>query len=586
MDTLLRLWRLLAPFKWRVALSILLGLFTIGANIGLMATSGYLIASAALHPSTILLLWVPIVGVRFFGIARAVFRYLERLVSHDVTFRILARLRVWVYEQIEPLIPGLFIRKRRTDVLSTLVSDVDTLQDFYLRVVAPPGIAVSALVLVFAILARYSVGVAAMDITMLLITGLVLPYLANRFGQPIGRCLVSRRADVQTEVADLIQGLPEILAFGREKDALQSFSMAQGRLAAKQFAMGKLSGYFAGLTALSTHITVWLVLVVAIPLVGTGHISGIDLTVVVLTTMAGFEAVSGLSVTFQYFGQAMAAARRVFAFGDESPAVENPVYPLPVSKAPDLSIRNLEFGYGRDSTLALKAINVEIPAGRKVAIVGHSGAGKTTLLNLLLRLWDYDKGEICLDGVDYHRIDEETIRRAFAVVSQDTFLFNATILDNIRLGHPEAAQEEVERAAKAAQIHEFVMSLPEAYQTFVGEAGAKLSGGEMQRIALARALLRNGPILVFDEPTTGLDAVTESEFLKAMEGSARARTQIVITHRLLGLSAMDEILVLDRGMVVERGKHDALLAQGGLYRTLWDLQRQIIPNTILPIQSS
>jgi ABC-type multidrug transport system fused ATPase/permease subunit len=322
---------------------------------------------------------------------------------------------------------------------------------------------------------------------------------------------------------------------------------------------------------------IWLMLYLSIPMVTDGTIKGIHLAVIVLGAMASFEAVQNLPQAAQLLEANLQSARRLFEIADSSPAVREPEQALPRPATADLRVRALKFGYeteeSQDGTgLVLDEINFDLPAGKKMAIVGPSGAGKSTLVNLLMRFWDFSDGEIRLDGQDIRQYTPVDARRMFSLVSQSTYLFNASLNDNMRLARPWANPQEIEEACRQAGLHDFVSSLPKGYETLVGERGVQFSGGERQRVAIARALLKDAPLFIFDEPTANLDPASEQRLLDTLRQVIAGKSVLWITHRLVGLEEWDEILVMDRGRIVERGKHAALLEQEGLYRKLWGLQ--------------
>jgi ABC-type multidrug transport system fused ATPase/permease subunit len=236
----------------------------------------------------------------------------------------------------------------------------------------------------------------------------------------------------------------------------------------------------------------------------------------------------------------------------------------------------VRFRYQPDGPPALDGVSSHLPQGGSLAVVGPSGAGKSTLVNLLLRFWDYDEGQITLGGRELRAYRGEDLRGMMGVVSQHTHLFNATVRDNLLLARPDAVRADLERAARAAQIHDFVVSLPQGYDTWIGEGGLKLSGGQRQRLAIARALLKDAPILILDEPTANLDSLTERAVMESVQALMAGRTALIFTHRLAGLEAVDEIMVLRAGRVVERGPHHDLWGMGGFYRRMWDLQHQVL----------
>jgi ABC-type multidrug transport system fused ATPase/permease subunit len=348
--------------------------------------------------------------------------------------------------------------------------------------------------------------------------------------------------------------------------------------------MARLNGLQSSLNSLLTGLGVWTMLFLAIPMVSSGKIEGVYLAVIVLGSMASFEAVQNLPQAAQLLEANIQSAKRLFEIADETPAVIDPAEPLPKPASADLHVQNLSFAYETEKNLrssaqsvdknVLENISFDLPAGKKLAIVGPSGAGKSTLANLLMRFWDAEG--VTLDGHDIRAYQQVDTRRMFSLVGQSTYLFNASLRENLLLARPWAAQADIESACKAAQLHDFITALPNGYETLVGERGLQLSGGERQRVAIARALLKDTPILIFDEPAANLDTATERRLVETLQSVTANRSVLWITHRLVGLEAMDEILVLDAGKVVERGTHVELLEKDGLYRKMWELQNRAL----------
>jgi len=558
-----------------VALSVLLGILSIGSNIALMGTSAWLISSAALHPS-IADLQLAIVGVRFFGIARGIFRYLERLVSHNVTFRLLARFRVWFYQRLEPLAPARLVQYRSGDLLSRIVADVETLGDFYVRVVAPPLVAIFISLGTAAFLVQFHISLGLIIIALLACLGVVLPSLTHLASRNIGRDLIERRAILSAHLIDSIQGLADLEAYGRVTDQLNKIKAAGRAYSQIQRQISWLAGFITSLSMLVTNLGMWLVLVVAIPLVHVNLIPGVMLAVLCLVTLAAFEAVIPLPLAASLLSNTSEAARRLFTALDTPPAVTDPPHALPAPSNVSLAIRGLHFRYAPDDPPALSGIDLNLPEGGNLAIVGPSGAGKSTLVNLLLRFYDYHDGQIMLGGHDLRHYAQDDIRQQISLVSQHTYFFNATICENLRVARQDATDEQLVRSAQQAHIHEFILTLPKGYETFIGEKGLRLSGGERQRLAIARALLKSAPLLILDEPTANLDTITERQVLETLFGLMEGRSTLLITHRLVGLERFAQIIVLDHGKIIERGRHAELLAADGLYRRLWDFQNRIL----------
>ena len=575
----------LAPHWPWVALSALLGFLTIGSSVGLLATSAWIIAMAALQPS-IAVLQVAIVGVRFFGIARGVLRYLERLVSHQVTFRVLAELRMWFYAAIEPHAPARLAAYRSGDLLSRIVADIGTLENFYTRAVAPPLVAALTGGLLAMFLGNYAPQLAAAGLAAFVLTGAGLPVLAQALNRRTGQQLAERRAALNNALVDGIQGAADLRAFGaadRHTEWVRALSAALGQA---QGRLATVTGLSNALGSLLTTLAVTGVLALAILLVSAGRLAGVHLAVLALATAAAFEAVLPLPVAAQHLRTSLAAGRRLFVLAEPLPGTNSenvtlkPWRTFRTSNQGDakirITIRNLTMRYAPDEPPALDGVNLDVPAGGQLTIVGASGAGKSTLANVLLRFWDYEAGEIRLNGADLAEIAPDDVRRLCGVVTQRTHLFNTTVRDNLLLGRPGASQAEIEAAARAAQVHDAITALPQGYDTWIGEGGWQLSGGERQRLAIARALLKDAPIVILDEPAANLDPVTEQALWAALTPLMAGRTTLLITHRLTGPALTGEIAVLDAGRLIAHGRHADLLARSAHYRRLWERQDQAL----------
>ncbi|MBK8986086.1 MAG: thiol reductant ABC exporter subunit CydD [Chloroflexi bacterium] len=539
-----RLLRFLTPHARWVALAVLLGALTVGSSVALLATSAYLISAAALRPS-IADLSVAIVGVRFFGLSRGVLRYLERLVAHNTTFRVLAQIRVWFYQAIEPLAPARLQSYRSGDLLSRIVADVETLQDFYVRVAGPPLVAVVVTAAMMLFMAAFDPMLALALLIGLLLAGAGVPWLSHRLSRAANETAVSLHADLQTSLIDGLQGMADLQAYGQDHAWADKIHRQGTALAQTEKRLAAVSGLQTGLLELLTQGSMLLIVALAVPLVATGQINGVYLAALAMAAVASFEVTPPLAQAAQQLPASLAAARRLFALADASPAVQPPDKPAnPPIDPIHLSLRHVAFRYETAVHPTLQDVSFDLSPGKRLAVVGPSGAGKSTLVNLLLRFWEYDDGEIVLNGRSLHDYKPDDIRACFAVIPQQPYLFNASIWDNIRIARPEANPEAIIAAAQQAQLHEFVGRLPAGYQTNVGALGMQLSGGERQRLAIARAILRDAPILLLDEPTANLDPVTEQAVLDTIFRLAEGRSLLLITHTQAGLAQMDEIVRL------------------------------------------
>ncbi|MDR3588380.1 MAG: thiol reductant ABC exporter subunit CydC [Negativicutes bacterium] len=572
MKTFRRLITMIAPaWRWMLAAS-LLALLTIAANVGLMAAAAFLIAAAALHPP-LAALSPSIVGVRFFGLARAVFRYLERYVAHDATFRLLSRVRVWCYQALEPLVPAGLAEFRGGDLFSRIVNDVETLQYFYLRALLPPTVALLALIGMAGFLWGFGAAFVGLLAAGFLCGGVVLPVCLGLAGRNVGCRLLEARARLSVVFADALQGLRDLAAAppeasrqaGQAASADASFRRWQGRSAF-------LAGIADAAGNLIMNLTMAAAVIVAVPMIKSGALDGVYLAALALGIQSAFEAVLPLGSAYRYWEESFSAAGRLFVLLDRKPAILETGTATTPSGVTDLEVRNLRFCYHRQGPPVLDDVSFRLPAGGRLAVVGPSGAGKSTLVSLLLRFWDYETGCIRLGGRDIKEYDTRSLRDLIGVARQQDYVFAASLGDNIRLARPEAAGPQVVAAAEKAALGDVIRSLPRGLDTPVGGNGYGLSGGERRRLAIARLFLKDPPILIFDEPTAGLDAVTERIVLDAIGRITPGKTTILITHRLVGLENMDEILVLDRGQVAERGRQSELLAKKGLFYAMWCLQ--------------
>ena len=558
MRDFLRLLSFCRPYKRWVAAGIVLNVVVILANVGLIALSGWFIASMALAGIGAIPIeyFAPAAAIRGLAVVRTVGRYLERLVTHEATLRLLAELRVWFYGQLEPLAPAGLQGHRGGDLLSRIRADIDSLDTLYLRVLAPTAAAVISVIALVGFLSLYSGSAAWIEAAGLLASGVALPLLAQYFGHDPGRRAVLIRAELRAVVSETAQGLGELLvaqADQRQTAAVAQLGTALVRQQRRQAWIGSTVLALSGLTA---QLALLGALVVLIPLVQTGSLPGPDLAMLTLCVLASFEAVAPLPTAFLALGETLAAAHRIFDLVDAAPAVTEPSRDAPRLQRFDLQMRGLRMRYSDDALWALDGLDLEIAEGEAIGIIGASGSGKTSILNVLLRFWEYE-GYVTIGGVPLRNLDSQTARGLFGVVSQQTHLFNLSVRDNLRLARPDATDAELMYALRAAHLEEFIAGLPDGLDTLAGENGARFSGGQARRLSIARALLKDAPILLLDEPTEGLDAASERAVLDALIELIQGRTTLLITHRRSALRVVGRVISLQYGRAQVYGKHAA-----------------------------
>ena len=568
-----RVVRLFAPYKSWMTAGAVIALATLLANIGLMAISGWFIASMALAglAGAAMNYFTPAALIRFFAIVRTGGRYLERLVTHEATLRLLASLRVWFYEHIEPLAPARLMQYRGVDLANRIQVDIDTLDHVYLRLLVPFGVAILGSGVMLAVMATFSVRVTVSTGIFLLLGGVALPLYLQRRGSGPGQRLVQSRAALRTAAADGLQGLAELRVYGAVEGQAQIVRELSNEHIQAQRELSRLTGLSQASLGLLANLALWCAVILSVPLVKAGTLGPPDLAMLALFVLASFEAVLPMPQALQNLGEVLAAARRLFEIVDALPAVISPTQPCPVPDETHLQMRGLKFRYVEGSRWVLDGLDLDLPAGARLAVVGPTGAGKSSLVQVLMRFWEYQEGDVRLGGRDLRMFQPEELRRLIAVVSQDAYIFNATVRENLLLARPEAAEEELVEACKTAQIHDFIASLPQGYDTELGEAGTLFSGGQARRIAIARALLKDAPILVLDEPTEGLDGATARDLLDAIGKLMEGRSVLFITHHLETLShLMGDVVVLENGLVVERGTVAQLMQLNGAFRRMRD----------------
>ncbi len=538
-----------------------------------MATSGWLISRASEQPP-VMYLMIAVTATRAFGIGRAVFRYAERLVSHDAVLRMLADTRVAVYRRLERLAPAGLRATRRGDLLSRLVADVDALQDYWLRWLLPASAAavVSAGAVGFTAWLLPEAG--AVLAVGLLAAGVGVPLLSGAVARRAERKLAPARGVLATRVADLLTGTAELTVAGALKRRTAKAREADAELTRIASRGATATALGDGLGALATGLTVTAAALVGVQAVQDGRLSGVALAVVVLTPLAAFEAVLGLPLAVQYRQRVKKSAERVHEVLDAAEPVPEPAAPARAPGSPfPLRVGALRARHEGQAGDALAGVDLTLERGRRIAVVGPSGSGKTTLAQVLLRFLGAYEGTYTLGGVDAATLDGDTVRGMVGLCAQDAHIFDSSVRENLLLAKKDATEGELRDALERARLDGWVGSLPDGLDTLVGEHGARLSGGQRQRLALARALLADFPVLVLDEPAEHLDLPTADALTADLLAATQGRTTLLITHRLAGLDAVDEVIVLDAGRVAQRGTYAELAAVEGPLRRMLEVER-------------
>jgi thiol reductant ABC exporter CydC subunit len=576
---LLQTLALARPAAGRLALATLLGAGAVAAAIGLIATSAWLISRSAQRPQESAVA-IAIVGVQFFALARGLCRYAERVVGHDAAFRVLSDLRVSVYERLERLAPLGLPAFGSGDLLARLIGDIDSLQDLLLRVVPPFAIALLVGAATVGLVWWMLPAAGLILLVALLVAGTLVPWLTGTLAARAEARQAAARGELTASVVDLIEGAPELAVNGATAEQLGRAMAADAEVTQLAGTAARTAGIGQGLSSLCVGLAMWGALVVGVSAVHAGRLEGVLLAGIALIPLVAFELVTGLPSATQTLQRVRRSAARVFEVMDTPPPVPEPAHPVGLVDGPSapraghaLRVRNLCYSYPGQTRRALDSVDLDLSPGRRVAVVGPSGAGKSTLAAVLLRFLPYEGGSVTLDGVELAELDSDATRRVVGLVAQDAHVFDSTLEENLRLAKRGATERELDDALDAARLLNWTRELPAGLQTEVGERGARMSGGQRQRLAIARALLADFPVLILDEPGEHLDTQTADAIVAELLAITEGRTTLLITHRLTGLENVDEVLVLDHGRVLERGTHSELLGHGERYAELWQRER-------------
>ncbi|WP_439632920.1 thiol reductant ABC exporter subunit CydC [Glycocaulis sp.] len=573
MKTLAFFLALARPDRWWLRAGAVLAILTLLAGIGLLSLSGWFITAAAIAGAAGLGRSFNYLfasgGVRGFAMARTLGRYAERLATHEATFRILARLRLWVFDRAAPLVPAGLGGLRAGDLLSRVTGDVDALDGLYLRLVTPALSALFGALAVVLILAFTAPAAILPVIGLFILSGLGLPLLAAKLGQSAGENVTQSASDTRSEAADLIAGMAELKAYGAETAALSRLDAASDSWISGQRQL-------AGLALMNTAVLAFAGPASFVAGFLSAAAAGASPPLAALAGFIAFglfEAAAPLVLAGEQYGRTLSAAKRLKALDDLRPAMEEPQAPLPLPDGHDVVFSSVGFTYpGGQSRPALQDVSFTLPEGGRVALVGASGSGKSSIIRLLMGFYAPDSGDIRLGGTDLSVLGPTRTRQRLSLVDQRADLLSTTVRANLLLARPDATEAQLWQALEQARAADFVRALPDGLLTWIGEEGRLVSGGQARRIALARAFLRDAPVMLLDEPTEGLDSRTEAEFLDALDAWLDAdprRSVLIVTHRPALLARAREVLVMEHARIVQTGSVDALTAEDGAFNRLF-----------------
>jgi len=562
--------KLLLMEKMDIVLSVLFGFLTGIAAVGLFASSGYFITTAALLPP-FYVLTIFVAMLKLFSVARAFSRYAERYYSHRATFTFLSNVRTYFYQRLEPLAPTLFQRYRSGDLLARIVGDVESLQHFFLRVWYPPILMVFVFFATIVFTLFFSMEIAFLLFIGVLLTGFIIPFLFLVRQKEKEAIVRDKRGELSTEATELLYGFVDLKLFQQLPKKERELLVLSEFVIQKQKQRGAEEAFSHSINHSVCLFISWCVIVIGVLLVTTSELDAVFLAMLVLVSLAVFENAVSMTEVPSYYEDSRKAAKRLSTIIDESPSVQIKRIKqgsFPTNKAPYIEWKQVTFSYPGEARPALKDINLLFPARSKTAIVGPSGSGKSTVLSLLLKMYEPNDGKILISGENVNVIEEEYLWKQINPVLQSNHLFYGTVQENIRLANEDVSDKEISDVLS-------VVNLPFSLETKVLEKGSNLSGGEKQRIAIARALIKGGKLWLLDEPTSSIDTLTERRIYHHLFHKYKDDTMIFVSHRLTGLEQMDQIVVLDRGQVVETGTFSELMKKKGYFYEMKQIEKSV-----------
>jgi len=555
-----------------VLLSIVMGVFTILANVGLLSTSAVLLSKASLHPD-VLDLMVLIVIVRFFGISRGVFRYAERIFSHNTTLKMLSGIRSWFYKSFNENYTEGTIKFKTGDIYSKIVNDVDVLKDFYLRVFYPLIIAILTGILTAIFISYFSIKISIIYIGFYIFSGFVLPVILFKLNEPFSERESKLKNDINLILLDILKGIIEVQIYSLKDEFTEDFVRLNKELSEIRKKRNVINTLIESINSVTLCLLIVITLLFTAGLVEANKLGGIYYSMLPLMIMASFEAVLPMSLVIYKFNATYNSGKNIFSIIDSNNNKNENLKNKTITNY-DICVKNLSIYNGEH--YLIKDLSLELPYKKKIAIVGRSGSGKSTLLKTMLGYIKYQTGDIKIGDESYNNFKIEDIKKVFTYIDQNPYTFNTTIKENLLIANTEVTDIEISKVLQKVQIIDLINELPEGLNTLIGQYGYNLSGGEIKRLIIARALLKDSQIILLDEPTASLDIKTEKKVVVELNDLIKDKSCIWVTHRLVNMDFMDEILVMDRGFVVARGTHNELLKTKGLYYDLWNIQKQYL----------
>lgn len=551
-----------------VLLSVFMGVFTILSNVGLISSSVVLLSRASLRPD-ISELMALIVIVRFFGISRGVFRYAERISSHDTTLKMLSSIRGWFYKKFNESYSENTIKFKTGDIYSKIVNDVDVLKDFYLRGFYPFLIAILTGIITTIFICNFSKKVSIIYICFYMFSGFILPIIIFKNNNRFSKIESKLKNDMNLILIDILKGIAEVQIYNLKNEFTQEFKEINMKLAKIHKKQNIIKTLIDGINSITLSLLIVISLILTAQLVKNNELSIIYYSMLPLTLIASFEALVPMNLVIYKFNDTYNSGKNIFTIIDNNKNQFKILEDKEIISF-DISIKNLSICDGEH--YIIKNLSLELPYKKKIAIVGPNGSGKSTLLKALIGNIKYDKGCIKIGDNCYENLQTEKIRKVFTYIDQNPYTFNTTIKENLLIANTEATDIEITKILEKVQIINLIKELPEGLNTIIGQYGYNLSGGEIKRLIIARALLKKSEIILLDEPTANLDIKTEERIVKELHLLIKDKSCIWVTHRLVGMDDMDEILVMDKGSIVESGTHKELLGIKGLYYDLWNSQ--------------